>query len=152
MVIHPEIIVVPDCPTVKFREPREKVDLDKELPKILHAQGWGSGTYFHIQFFTHDRNKLICEATYVVSEEAEGIHTSDNQYNPNTRTIYSRKAQIIGEWTVFFKEKEVKEEDSKSGESKISWNPGKKVHQLKLGDEVLYEDKDKAKVEEVKAA
>lgn len=98
MIIHPEITVTPDFPTIRFREPKESVDLDKEIPKILHGQGWGCGTYFNVQFLSHDRSELLAFAQYVVTEEKESLHTSDNQFQPMTKTVYGRKATIVGQW------------------------------------------------------
>ena len=99
MVIQPEVFVTPDRPVVRFREPREKVDLGNELPKVIHAQGWGIGTYFHVQFIDHDRTTLIASAEFLVTEVKEGLHTSEaNPYQPVTKTIFMRKFEQIGQW------------------------------------------------------
>jgi hypothetical protein len=99
MVIHPEVIVTPDTPTIKFREPREQVDLSKELPRILNAQGWGCGTYFNVQFLNHEKTKLLACGRFVVIEETESLHTSDaNPYQPMTKTMIARCAEQIGDW------------------------------------------------------
>lgn len=105
MVVHPEVIVTPDTPTVRFREPREHIDLDKELPRLLHAQGWSCGTYFNVQFLNHEKTKLLACARFVVTEETESVQTSDaNPYQPMTKTVFSRKAEQIGEWWTTQKE------------------------------------------------
>ena len=65
MIIAPHIIITPDLPTVQFREPRELVDLDRELQRALNAQGWGVGTYFNVQFLTHDRTTLLASLEMV---------------------------------------------------------------------------------------
>ncbi len=99
MIIHPEIIVTPDCPTIKFREPMEKIDLDIEIPKILANQGWGLGTKFNIEFINHDRTKLIAAGNFIVSEDAESLQTANpDGYQPITKTVQARKAAQIGEW------------------------------------------------------
>ena len=101
MVIFPEIIVTPDSPTVKFYQPREKVNLDQELPRILASQGWGCGTYFNVQFLNHEKTKLLACARFVVSEESESVRTSSaDPYQPVTKTVFSRKADQIGDWWV----------------------------------------------------
>lgn len=88
MIIKPNIIITPDCPTVVFREPKEKINLDEELPKILRYQGWGCGTYFNVQFI--DSGELLSCARFVVSfeknemvtvETQPGIISSKNQTN-----------------------------------------------------------------------
>ena len=99
MLIYPDIQATPDCPTIKFYQPREQVDLNKELPRILHAQGWGCGTYFNVQFLNHEKTKLLACGRFVVSEELESLQTNDaNPYQPMTRTVFSRMAEQIGDW------------------------------------------------------
>lgn len=99
MVIYPDIQATPDCPTIKFNQPRDQVDLEKEIPRILHAQGWGCGTLFNIMFLNHEKTKLLACGRFVVSEEIETIQTNDaNPYQPMTRTVFSRAAVQIGDW------------------------------------------------------
>jgi hypothetical protein len=99
MLIYPDIQATPDCPTIKFNQPRDQVDLHKELPRILHAQGWGCGTLFNIMFLNHDKTKLLACGRFVVCEEIETIQTNDaNPYQPMTKTVFSRVAVQIGEW------------------------------------------------------
>jgi hypothetical protein len=101
MVIFPEIRVTPDSPTVMFYQPREKVNLDQELPRILATQGWGCGTYFNVQFLNHEKTKLLACARFVVSEESESVRTSSaDPYQPVTKTVFSRKADQIGDWWI----------------------------------------------------
>mgnify|MGYP001559264246 FL=1 len=157
MIIAPEIVVTPDLPTIRFREPRDRVNLDIELPRILYNQGWGCGTYFHIQFMSHDKNKLLASALFVVSEEVETLHTSDSAYQPVTKTVFNRKAEQIGEWwhSLELTGKEKPKEfvhlipnpedivDPPQLKATVTWNPGKKTHQVKVGDTVIYESPDK---------
>lgn len=99
MVIQPEIFITPDRPTIRLREPREQVDLDKELPRILSAQGWDVGTYFHIQFVSHDRTTLLASGQFVVTEVREALHTSEaNPYQPITKSVFTRAAEQVGDW------------------------------------------------------
>ena len=99
MIIYPDIQSTPDCPTIKFNQPQEQIDLDIELPKILHSQGWGCGTLFNIIFLNHEKTKLLACGRFVVAEEIETLHTNDaNPYQPMTRTVYSRRAEQIGGW------------------------------------------------------
>jgi len=80
-----------------------------------------------------------------VSHEAEHVHTSDaNPYQPMTKVISSRKAEIIGDWW----EAQTEEPALVSG-AKVVWNPGKKVHEVHLGDAVIYANKDKAQAMKV---
>jgi len=154
MRIHPEVIVTPDCPTVMFREPREKVDLEVEIPKILASQGWGLGTYFNIQFVNHDRTKLVASGKFIVESDTESLHTANPEgYQPITKTISYRKAGQIGGWYQPEGLREpVKIMNEGTFEKVLKWNPGKKVHQVLLGDKVLYENKDKVMAENYRDA
>ena len=99
MLIYPDIQATPDSPTIKFYQPREQIDLNKELPRILHAQGWGCGTLFNVMFLNHEKTKLLACGRFVVTEEVESLHTNDaNPYQPMTRTVFSRCAEQIGGW------------------------------------------------------
>ena len=142
MIIAPEVIVTPDLPTIRFREPMDHVNLDTELPKILHSQGWGCGTYFHVQFLSHDKSILLASVQFVVSQVSESIHTSEtNPYQPVTKTVFGRKADQVGEWWIC---ESHKTENKKEADTKIVvWNPGKKVHQVKMGEKVIFESTDK---------
>lgn len=145
MVIHPEVIVTPDCPTVKFRQPREQVKLDVELPKILQGQGWGCGTYFHVQFVSHDKSELLAAGKFVVTEEKEMIETTDDPYRPVTKTVFGRKFAQLGDWWVA-KTTEPKPFET---ELKASWNPGKKKYEVKQGDAIVFESVDKQEAQDV---
>jgi len=142
MIIHPEVIVTPDFPTVKFKQAEEQVNLDTELPRILRNQGWGVGIYFNVQFVND--GKLLSSALYVVTEEKEVYQTGGDEYNPRSSSVTYHKAERIGPVSIFGGKKE-------SG-SKIVWNPGKQVHQLKVGNDVIFESKDKSEVEKFEAA
>ncbi len=145
MITQPEILVTPDFPTIKFREPRDLVNLDIELPKILHNQGWGCGTYFHVQFMNHERNELLTSSLFVVTKETEALQTTDNPYQPMTKTIYTREVKQIGDWWVNSLPETEKKGPAQmiATRPKVTWNPGKKMHQVKLDDKVVYETPDK---------
>ena len=99
MLIYPDIQATPDSPTIKFYQPREQIDLNKELPRILHTQGWGCGTFFNVLFLNHEKTKLLSCGRFVVTEEIETLHTNDaNPYQPMTKTVFTRAAVQIGEW------------------------------------------------------
>lgn len=126
MVIHPQIFVTPDRPTIQFYQPREQVNLEVQIPRILHAQGWGCGIYFNVQFVSHDKKRLLASALFVVSEEMEALTTSEDQYRPVTRTIFNRKASQVGEWWVNL-EGEVVEVIADGTEADVPTTPGTEV-------------------------
>lgn len=165
MLIHPEIIVTPDRPVIKFREPREHINLDVELPKILHAQGWGIGTYFHVQFVNHDKTRLLSSAEFVVTEEVESLYTSEaNPYQPVTKAVFTRKAERIGEWWTSGNTLETDKIESHMGQSSartaineisndisVVWNPGRKRFQVKTDGKVIHETTDKQEAKDFAA-
>lgn len=144
MIIQPKILsVTPDEPTVQFKQSKDQIDLDKELLRLVNNQGWGCGTYFHVQFTNHEYTELKSAAKYVVTQKIENVYTNEaNPYQPVTRNISNYKIERVEKWRHFG-------EEVKTEGTEIKWNPGLKVHQLKLGDEVIYQNADKAKVIEV---
>jgi hypothetical protein len=104
MIVKPEILVTPDYPIIRIREPREAVDLAAELPKVLTTQGWGIGTFFHVQFISHDRGTLLASAQFVVTQETEALLKRDiDNYQTMTKSVTTRKCEQIGPW--WFSEK-----------------------------------------------
>ncbi len=158
MIIHPEVIVTPDCPTVRIREARELVDLSVEIPKIIHYQGWDVGTYFNVQFLNHERNVLIAAGRFVVTEVKETLHTTESPYQPITKTVFGRKYEQLGNWWTSEAGKVPAPKPSKEDgrpratklEPEIKWNPGLKKHQVILEGVVIFESEDKEAAVRVK--
>ncbi len=143
MIIRPEISTTPDCPTVKFREAFENVDLDAEIPKLLVSQGWGLGTVFSIQFISNDRTKLIKVARFIVTSEDESLRTSNpDGYQPMTKSVYTREAKQIDEW--FWPDGTLSELEGKIVKV-VKWNVGAQKFEVWDGDTVLFSDADKEK-------
>lgn len=135
-IIRPQIVITPDCPTVKFREDPTTINLAIELPKILAQQGWSLGTMFCIQFVNHEETKLIKFAKFVVSSEEESMHTfNPESAAPMTKLIQSRTAKQTEGW--FYPD------GAPVKDLKYKWNPGKKEHQVRQGDKVLGTFKDR---------
>ena len=98
-ITRPEIFITPDCPTVKFREAPENINLDIELPKILTQQGWGLGTIFCIQFVNHERTKLTKIARFIVHTENSSIQTfNPDSERPMTKLVEARQATQMEAW------------------------------------------------------
>jgi hypothetical protein len=134
MIVKPEILVTPDYPIIRIREPRETVDLAAELPKVLTTQGWGIGTFFHVQFISHDRSTLLASAQFVVTQETEALLKRDiDNYQTMTKSVTTRKFAQMTEWWL----------SETPTERQLVWNPGRKMHQIKEGDTVVFESADK---------
>lgn len=99
MVVHPQT-GRPDRPTVQFFEPRELVNLKVELARLLaHGDVVGVGTYFNVQFLSHDRKALLSSALFVVTHEEQRRVTNEaNPYQPISSDPWTRKFAQIGEW------------------------------------------------------
>ena len=154
MIIHPEIIVTPDTPTVRFREAKDQFDLDKELPKVLVRQGWGCGTYFHVQFISFDKTKLLSTALFVVTEEDEQlIVNDDNPYKEMTKTVFNRKAARVSKW--WYSEAELMrlQEEKEAPppeppEAKLGYDQKAKEHLVTLDGEEIFRNAYKGKCQE----
>ena len=152
MIIHPDISVTPDRPRVQFREAREVFDLDKALKGVLYGQGWVCGTYFHVQYVSREKTTLYSSALFVVTEESEALTTSDdNPYSPMTKTVQTRQAEIVGEWWYSEMGKGLRDAPLPEPvvlEPKLGYDNKAKLHQVRLGDEILFENAYKGKCQE----
>ena len=133
MIVKPEIVVTPDYPKVFIREPREAVDLDVEIPKILQVQGWDVGTSFRILFLSHDRQELLAYAEFIVTASTESLETVDTgPASTMTKAVKARRWAQIGDWW-----EAKKETHPKAEAAAVKWNPGKKAFDVVRGDEVI---------------
>ena len=136
-IIRPDIFTTPDCPTVKFREDPELINLDIEIPKLLFTQGWGLGTTFSIQFINHERTKVIKVARFIVSAEDASLHTfNPDSEHPMTKTVETRRAKRIEGW-VYPNGKPVGKPVDTSAKI-VKWNPKKRKHEVKQGKKILF--------------
>lgn len=141
MITRPQIVITPDCPTVKFREDPTTVNLAIELPKILTQQGWGLGTMFCIQFINHEETKLIKLARFVVTAEKETMQTfNPDSERPMTKLVQAREACQIEPWCY--------PAGAPAKDLQYKWNPGKKKHEVRRGDKVLASFDDRPQAEE----
>lgn len=141
MIIRPEISVTPDCPTVKFREASETINLDIEIPKLLVTQGWLLGTVFIVQFINSERTKLIKAARFMVVAEDDSLNVANPEgYQPMTKTIYTREAKQMEAW--FWPGGE-----PSAAEKVVKWNAGKKKFEVLQDTKVVFSDADKVKAE-----
>ena len=145
--IRPEIFTTPDCPTVKFREGSELVNLAIEIPKILISQGWGLGTIFAVQFTNHERTKLIKIARFIVDFEDSNIRTfNPDSQQPMSKLIETRTAKQIETW--IFPNGAPVDISTKL----VKWNFGNKEYEVRLGDTVLFSSASKKEAEKFRDA
>ena len=138
-ITRPQIVITPDCPTVKFREAPETINLAIELPKVLTQQGWGLGTIFCIQFINHEETKLIKLARFIVASEEESMQTFNPESNqPMTKLVQARAACQMEAWFYPY------------GAPKLTseWNFGEKKHRVMLDGKVIARFDKKPEAEE----
>ena len=145
--MRPEIFTTPDCPTVKFREGSELVDLNAEMPRILMSQGWGLGTIFVVQFTNHERTKLIKMARFIVDFEDSTIQTfNPDSQQPMTKMVETRTAKQIETW--IYPNGAPVDISTKL----VKWNFGNKVYEVRLGENVLFSSASKKEAEKFRDA
>lgn len=155
-VIHPKIDPTPDFPVVQFREPREQVKLDEQLPKILRAQGWLCGTYFHVQFVNHENTELLLDALFVVTKAADSLQTSGPDRAPHTKEVILYEVKQIRSWRFFngyskpIDTTEVEEVTQESGKATLKYNPAKDIHVVIVDGKVVYENVVESEAEKVR--
>jgi hypothetical protein len=146
-IMRPEIFTTPDCPTVKFREGSELVNLDLEIPKILISQGWGLGTVFVVQFTNYGRTELIKMARFIVDSENSDVRTFNaDGPSPMTKMVDTRTAKQIETW-IYPSGKPVD-----ISTKLVKWNFGTKVYEVRLGENVLFSSANKKEAEKFRDA
>lgn len=152
MIIHPDINNTPDRPVIKFRQPKELMDLTLELGRAMKSQGWALGTRFTVQFINHEKTQLLSTAEFVVSDREESFITNDdNPYAPTSRDIVTYRAIQVDDWWYSELGSEIRDTPEPEPEilvPKLAYDKTTKVHQVRLGDEILFENQFKGKCQE----
>jgi len=142
MIIRPDIFTTPDCPTVKFREEPENINLAIEIPRLLTNQGWGLGTIFSIQFVNHEKTKLIKVARFIVTAEDETLQTfNPDSDRPMTKLVQGRSAKQMEAW--FYPDSAPVAGAGRT----VKWNFGSKTHDVMQGEKILFSGKTKEEAE-----
>ena len=147
MIISPQIIATPDCPTVIIREPQEAIEnLDLVLQRVLYRQGWGLGTHFNVHFVDHDRHRLLALGQFVVIEDREEIRTVETVPDqPMTKVEHIRRYAQLESWREFGETEGTTA--APKADLKAIWNVGRRVFEVKNGDQVVACDPDKEKAQ-----
>lgn len=141
MIVNAEVITTPDSPMILIREAMEKVDIPRELNRLIRVNGWGLSTVFRVSFISHDRERVLASGTFMVIEDREEYRTNDdNPAAPVSRAVPIRGYAQIGEWMVFEGQSQEAEEGA---EMTVERNPKKGVWEIKFGEKVLAEEKTK---------
>ena len=146
MIIHPDTNNTPDRPIVKFREPKELMDFEVELGRVMKGQGWELGTRFTIQFINHEKTELLSTAEFVVSEVTEKFITNDdNPYAPTSKNVYVYRASKTSDWWYSEKGIELRDAEPEVLEMKLAYDKTTKLHQVRLGTDIMFENQFKGK-------
>ena len=111
----------------------------------VQAANLAAGDTVRVQCFNHEYNTVIHYAEYLVYSRATSIRRvemSDNE----TRQVEDVNCSVIrtSDWKMTPAYKE--------DEPKVVWNLGKKKHEVKIGEKLLYEDSDKSVAESFAAS
>jgi len=152
MIIHPDINNTPDRPVIKFRTPKELMDLNLELGRAMKSQGWALGTRFTVQFINHEKTNLLSTAEFVVSDREESFITNDdNPYAPTSKDIVTYRAFQVSDWWYSELGLEIRNTPEPEPEIlalKLGYDKTTKMHQVRFGTEVRFENQFKGKCQE----
>jgi len=156
MRVHPRIDTTPVKPVVLIKEPQAKVDLSRELPRILYNNGWPLGTEFLVMFVNHEATRVIQWGRFiVVGVDTELKTTESDDYRVHTRSVSTYQYQQIGSFYVAeHEDPETTEFPSEGRERRISmgrvkWNPGKQMFEVWAGEDVVFRTREKPLAEKV---
>ncbi len=156
MRIQPRIDTTPIGPAMLIKEPQAKVDLSRELPRILRNNGWPLFTEFRLAFTNHEMTKVLQWGRFVVvGVDAELKTTETDDYRVHTASVAMYQYQQIGAFYVAEHETpETAEFPSEGRERRISmgrvkWNPGKQMHEVWAGEDVVFRTREKPLAEKV---
>ncbi len=147
----------PNFPIVKFQYSREQVDFDVELQRVIQNNGWDCGTYFYVQFLKVENDKkfaLLESALFIVTHVDEGIYTNEaNSYAPMTKTVYTHKAERVGDWWTPGGTEKVSEKPAKdaipAAKPQVIPNHENGTYDVVLNGKVIYRNKDESKAQDV---
>ena len=121
------------------------------LPHVKHFN-LAAGTVILVQVMNETKDKLLHEAEFRVIAAIETLHGISDDYGSKVRPQTHYQVQRWSEWKsselVEVEEAPVLERDPEMyvpGEAEAKWNPGLKTYEIKIGDEVLATERDKAR-------
>lgn len=113
--------------------PKDEIT-DEMVAKRVKHDNLSAGDDIVIQCFNHEKTVLLHEGEYRVVRREERMARQENERGDIRQFLATDvEVECIGWWASRFAENPLKR----------SWNPGLKRHQVKRGDEVLFEHEDK---------
>ena len=137
---------------------RVKTDVDKDLitpdlllPHIRHNR-LGAGTIIKIQIMSKDRNVLLHTADFVIEKAVEEVKQIIDERGERSARIRTYSVVQDTPWKSYAKPTapimetpERVPEKYVPGEAEAKWNPGLKTYEIRIGNEVLGTERDKAR-------
>jgi hypothetical protein len=134
----PQLIPSPEPFLFRTSMAHEQVTKDLILSRAKSAS-LRTGDPVIVQCVTHHGDELIAECEYRVIRRSESIQTRDlDGYQTRQDTHLAIDIAMIRDW--WFPNRVA---SIMSTALKVSWNPGRKMHQVKDGDRVVFESTDK---------
>lgn len=138
-----EVYVTEFGALIRTRCPKEYIT-DAMIHQRVLANNLSSGDAVKVQCFNHGYDTVLWYTEYLVYSRTSQIKRVDvNDRDVRQIEDISFSVFRVNDWAAT---PAITPHEEK--EAHIAWNPGKKKHEVKLGDEVLYEDADKSKAEE----
>jgi len=147
-----EVYVAEFGALIRTRCPKDSIT-DQMVHQRVLAANLSAGDFVKVQCFNHDRTTILYYTEYLVydrSTEMKRVDINDRDIRQFEDVKYSILRTMDWKATPAVKS-EVKSEPKT--EAKLVWNPGLKVHQVKVDEKVVFESADKQEAEAyIKAA
>jgi len=154
----PPIHVVEQAYEVRTDVPREEIT-DKMLENEVKKQAMSVGDSFMVKCFAsgYDHGEgtgvSLYKAPYEVTEKKSLFRTRNpDSAAPQSGIETEYRVERTGEWYAFAAGREIEEAErliaacAVTDPPKLSrnrkWNPGRKIHEIWLGDEIIFESSD----------
>ena len=154
-----EVYVVDRGALIQTRCPKDYIT-DQMVHQRVLAANLSAGDFVKVQCFNHERTTILYYTEYLVygrSSEMKRVEINDRDTRQFEDVKYSILRTMDWKATPASETPKTETEIEKSPAGlhfqKIVWNPGLKVHQVKVDDVVVFESADKQEAEAwIKAA
>src|SRR3990167_10224523 len=133
-----EVYVVDRGALIQTRCPKDYIT-DQMVHQRVLAANLSAGDYVKVQCFNHERTTILYYTEYVVYDRSSEMKRAEIN-DRDTRQFEDVKYSIlrIMDWKQTPAAKNDESKVAAKTEAKIVWNPGLKVHQVRVGDAVIF--------------
>jgi len=137
---------------VKTKVPKDDITTAMLLPHIRHFR-LAAGTVIKLQCMSDDYDVLLHSADFVITRAAEALRRIIDENGERTATVMDYAVKQDSEWKTYCEngavesapEPERVPERYVPGEAEAKWNAGRKLYEIRIGDEVLATERNKEK-------